>query len=174
MEPTNLEALEALRQDIQLLVKPLQQAIDDSSTDTGGKPADALDLLVGDLSMVALLLTNVDLKVSPEELDLMNGMRRAVYGADVSLLQASDYEELCQEFLKLYPTKRLTLDSMPKSIAYLQIFDAQHGTAYADKGRDLFVRFAEALLNADQNTDAMESIMLLNFKDVLGAATESD
>jgi hypothetical protein len=174
MEPTNTAALESLRQATQLLVEPLKLAIAESAVETGSEPVDASDLLVGDLSMVALLLTNVDLQVSAEELALMNGLRQAVYGPGARLLQSSDYEDLCQEFLTLYPQKRLTLDSMPKSIVYLIAYDERHKTAYANQARDLFVRFAEAMLGADQNTDAMESIILLNFKDVLGVAIETD
>jgi hypothetical protein len=123
--------------------------------------------MMGELTMVTLLLTDVDLHVSSGELDLINDMRRAVYGEDVSMLSSSDYEQLCRDLLRLYPHGRLTVDVTPTSIRYLEAYDQAHGTKLAAKARALFLQFAEAMAGAAENEDAVESMVLANFKDIL-------
>jgi len=137
------------------------------SGESAKKAQNGLDLIMSDLTMIALLLTNVDLKVSSDELAVINDIRRSVYGEEVPLLNSSDYEELCREFLHLYPKKRLTIDHLPSSIQHLLAYDQLHGTAYVEKARALFLRFAEAMVSADQNEGSVESIILANFKDIL-------
>jgi Cytochrome bd terminal oxidase subunit I len=44
----------------------------------------------------------------------------------------------------------------------------------AEKARQLFVRFAKAMLRADQNVTETESVVLLNFEDVLYASPRGD
>jgi hypothetical protein len=167
MQKANLSTLAHLRQSIEELVPLIETAQSEVSGESGKKAQNGLELLMSDLTMIALLLTNVDLKVSADELDLINDLRRAIYGAGVPLLNSFDYDELCREFLRLYPKKRLTIDQLPNSIKYLLAYDQVHGTEYAEKARALFFQFAEAIVSADQNKDSVESIMLLNFKDIL-------
>ncbi len=166
MDNVNIATLRSLRQSLEGLLVPLSAQLegDDSGSITA---QNALDLIVGDLTMVALILTNVDLRVTPDELDLLNGIRQAVYGDEISLLTSEHYEDLCRQFLHLYPRKRLTIDALPKSIMQLEEYDSTHGTCYSDKARTLFLEFAGALVIADKNRDSVESITLLNFRDIL-------
>ena len=165
MQNANLSKLASLKESIEELVTPLETA--QLEVSESRKEQNGLDLIMGELTMITLLLTNVDLNVSAGELDLINDMRRAIYGEGVPLLTSSDYEELSREFLHLYPKRRLTIDHLPSSIRYLLAYDQLHGTAYTEKARALFLRFAEAMVSADQNKDSVESMILMNFKDIL-------
>lgn len=165
MRPINPATLEPMRQEIQEVVVRLDMALSEASNEP--RVQDGLDLIMGDLTMVALLLTNIDLKVSTEELDLINGIRVAIYGSGAQVLSSQEYEILCKQFLNLYPEKHLTLDTLPRSFNYLLAYDQAHGTEYVEKARNLFIRFAEAIVRADQNVDLVEPLVLSNFKEVL-------
>ncbi len=167
MHNVNLSTIRSLRESIEELVAPLETAQLEVADESIKKRQDGLDLIMSDLTMIALLLTNIDLKVSADELDFINEIRRAVYDKEIPLLNSSDYEELCREFLHIYPKKRLTIDQLPSSIRCLITYDQLHGTVYAEKARVLFLRFAEAMVSADQNEDSIESIILLNFKNTI-------
>jgi hypothetical protein len=127
----------------------------------------SVDLVMSELTMIVLLLTGTDDDVAPRELELLNDMRHVVYGDGIPELTSSDYRELCREFLRIYPEKRLTIDHMPSSVRLLIAYDQAHGTQYADKARTLFIQFSEALVKADNNEHPVEAIILANFKDIL-------
>lgn len=167
MQNADLSTLASLRQSIEELVAPLETAYSEASGESRKNVQNGLELIMGELTMIALLLTNVDLNVATGELALINDIRRAIYGEGVTLLNSSDYEELCREFLRLYPKRRLTIDHLPSSIRRLLAYDQAHGTEYAQKARALFLRFAEAMVNADKSMHPHESITLLNFKEIL-------
>jgi hypothetical protein len=167
MNNVNILTIRSMRQSIEDLLEPLEIAQLEISGEIAKKARNALDLIMGELTVTALILTNVDLKVSADELDFINDVRRTIYDAEVSPLNSTDYEDLCRQFLHLYPKERLTIDGLPNSIRYLDAYDQQHKTAYAEKARALFLLFAEALVSADRNKDSIESIMVLNFKDIL-------
>jgi len=174
MQNANLELLASLKESIQALVAPLEAAQAEVSGDGDSPVQDGLELIMGELTMATLLLTDVDVTVSAGELDLINDMRRAVYGEQVALLSSSDYDQLCRDLLRLYPSGRLSVDVMPKSIRYLLAYDQAHGTQLADKARTLFMQFAEAMVSADQNKDAIESMVAANFRDILYSSSASE
>ena len=157
----------SLRHAIEELIEPLERAQLESEGESGTHVPRSLDLIMGELTMIALLFTNVDLNIKAEEVDFINDMRRTIYGEGCPLLTLSDYEALCRQFLHLYPKRLLTIDHLPKSIRYLLEFDRGNSTKYADKARAVFVQFAEAIISADRNVDQYESMTLSNFKDVL-------
>jgi len=124
---------------------------------------------MGELTMTVLLLTDTDTGVAARELELLNEMRHVVYGYGIPELSSSDYLELCREFLRIHPERRMTIDHLPWSIRLLLAYDQEHGTKYADKARTIFIQFAEALVEADNNEHPVEAIILANFKDILNA-----
>lgn len=167
MQEENLSILRSLKQNIEELIPPLEAAQKEIYGEDKESIKDSLDLITGDLTMVVVMLTNIDSDISATELELINDMRHAVFGHDIPELTSNNYMELFREFLQLYPNKRLTLDHVPSCIRLLQTYDQSHGTEYADKAKSLFIQFAEAIVKADREEDFSESITLANFKDIL-------
>ena|SRR5215216_6086559 len=167
MQEESLSILRSLKQNIEGLVPPLEAAQKEIYGEDKDSIKDSLDLIMGDLTMVLVMLTNIDSDISATELKLINDMRHVVFGYGIPELTSDDYMELFREFLQLYPNKRLTLDHIPASIRLLQAYDQGHGTEYAGKAKSLFIQFAEAILKADRGEGFGESITLANFKDIL-------
>ena len=170
MREENLSILRSLKQNVEELIPPLEAAQKEIYGEDKESIKDSLDLIMGDLTMVVVMLTNIDSDVSATELELINEMRHVVFGYGIPELTSDNYMELFREFLQLYPNKRLTLDHVPTSIRLLQTYDQGHGTEYASKAKGLFIPFAEGIVKADSEEDFGESITLANFKDILNAA----
>ena len=170
MQEENLALLGSLKQTIEELGPALDAAQKETYGDDRESIQDSNELILGDLTMVAVLLTNIDSDVSAPELELINDMRKAVFGEGIPALTSDDYMGLFQEFLTLYPNKRLTLDHVPASIRLLKAYDQGHATRFAEKAKSLFLQFAQAMIQADNQEDFGESITLANFKEVLEAA----
>ena len=170
MHEENLSILRSLKQNVEELIPPLEAAQKEIYGEDKESIKGSLDLLMGDLTMMVVMLTNIDSDIAAEELELINDMRHVVFGYGIPELTSNNYMELFREFLQLYPNKRLTLDHIPSSIRLLQTYDQGHGTDYANKAKSLFVQFAEAIVKADRAEDFGESITLANFKDILNAA----
>lgn len=169
MQEENLAILRSLKQNAEELIPPLEAAQKEIYGEDKESIKDGLDLIMGELTMVVVMLTNIDSDISPKELELINDMRHVVFGYGIRDLTSDDYLGLFQEFLQLYPNKRLTLDHVPWSIRLLQDYDQSQGTEYAGKAKQLFIQFAEAIVKADSEQDFGESITLANFKEVLNA-----
>jgi len=167
MQEENLSILRSLKQNIEELIPALDAAQNEIYGEDQESKKDSLDLIMGELTMVVVMLTNIDSNISPAELELINEMRHVVFGSGIPELTSDDYTGLFREFLQLYPDKRLTLDHVPTSIRFLQTYDQGHATEYAGKAKNLFIQFAEAIVKADQEEDFGESITLANFKDIL-------
>lgn len=167
MQEENLSILRSLKQNIDEITAPLEAAHLESYQENTNKTQSSVDLVMSELTMIVLLLIGTDDDVAPRELELLNDMRHVVYGDGIPELTSSDYRELCREFLRIYPEKRLTIDHMPSSVRLLIAYDQAHGTQYADKARTLFIQFSEALVKADNNEHPVEAIILANFKDIL-------
>ena len=167
MQKENLSILRSLKQNVEELIPPLEAAQKEIYGDDTESIKDSLDLIMGELTMVVVMLTNIDSDISATELELINDMRHVVFGQEIPELTSDNYLGLSREFLQLYPDKRLTLDHVPSSIRLLQTFDQAHGTEYAGKAKSLFLQFAEAIVKADSEEDFGESITLANFKDIL-------
>lgn len=170
MQEENLSILRSLKQNIEELVPPLEAAQKEIYGEDKESIKDSLDLIMGDFTMVVVMLTNIDSDISATELELINEMRHVVLGYGIPELTSEDYIGLFREYLQLYPDKRLTLDHIPPSIRLLQTYDQGHGTEYAGKAKSLFIQFAEAIVKADREEDFGESITLANFKDILNVA----
>lgn len=169
MQEENRSILGSLKQTIEELIPPIDAAQAESVGEEIGTRQPGIDLLMSDLTMMVVLLTNVDSEISAHELNLINGMRHAVYGEGIPKLTSDDYMGLFREVLQLYPNQRLTLDHVPASIRLLKTYDQNHGTDYAGKAKALFIQFGEAIVRADKQEDFAEDILLTNFKDVLNA-----
>ena len=170
MQEENLSILRSLKQNVEELIPPLEAAQKEIYGDDTESIKDSLDLIMGELTMVVVMLTNIDSDISATELELINDMRHVVFGQEIPELTSDNYLGLFREFLQLYPDKRLTLDHVPSSIRLLQTYDQGHSTDYAVKAKSLFLQFAEAIVRADTEEDFGESISLANFKDILNAA----
>jgi hypothetical protein len=170
MREENLSLLRPLKQNIEELIPPLDAGQKEIYGEDKESIKDSLDLIMGDLTMMVVMLTNIDSDISPTELELINDMRHVVFGYGIPELTSDDYMGLFQEFLNIYPDKRLTLDHIPASIRLLQAYDQGHDTQYAGKGKSLFIQFAEAIIKADKKENFAESITLANFKDILDTA----
>jgi hypothetical protein len=167
MQEENQSILRALKPNIEELIVPLDSAQKEVYGEDKESIKDSLDLIMSELTMMMVMLTNIDSDVSPKELELLNDMRHVVLGYGIPELTSNDYLGLFREFLELYPDRRLTLDHVPASIRFLQTHDQSHGTEYAGKAKSLFIQFAEAIVNADHEEDFEESNTLANFKEIL-------
>lgn len=169
MQEENLAILRALKQNIEELVPPIEAAQQEIFAEDQKALQNGFDLVMSDLTMMVVMLTNIDGHVAPAELGLINDIRHVAYGHGIRELTAKDYTELFREFLKLYPTKRLTLDHVPSSIRLLQSYDEEHKTNFAKKAVSLFVQFCDAIVNANKKEDHGEMMLFENFKETLGA-----
>jgi hypothetical protein len=169
MQEETLAFLRSLKENVEELIPPIESAQEKLVEEAYQDRQKGIDLIMSDLSMVVILLTNVDMEISDEELKLINDMRHVVYGYGIPELTSKDYTGLFKDFLRLYPDKRLTLDHVPTSIRLLRTYDEEYNTDYAIKGVNLFIQFGEAIVKADQKQDFAESILLENFIDTLRA-----
>ena len=169
MQEENLSILRSLKQNIEEISVPLDTAQTEVLGENTDKVQKASDLIMGELTMIVLLLMGTDSEISTQELELLNDMRHVVYGYGIPELNSNDYAELCQKFLHLYPERKLTLDHLPSSIRLLTIYEKTHRTAFAVNARTLFIQFAEAIVKADKREDAVEAMILANFLDILNA-----
>jgi CRISPR/Cas system-associated protein endoribonuclease Cas2 len=147
------------------LVEPIesvQSAIEGESPVPHG-----LELLTGELTMVILIFTNADRKITDEETTLLNDFRRTICGDNAFVLPSRAYSDLCRKFLSLHPHRRLSIDHKPRSIRYLHVYDQQYATEYAEKARALFLELAESITQADGTESSQEMITFLNFKEIL-------
>ena len=161
MQEENLSILRSLKQNVEELIPPLEAAQKETYGEDNESIKDSLDLIMGELTMVVVMLTNIDSDISATELELINDMRHVVFGDGIPELTSDNYLGLFREFLQLH---------VPSSIRLLQAYDQAHGTEYAGKAKSLLVQFAEAIVKADREEDIGESITLANFKDILNAA----
>jgi hypothetical protein len=167
MKEENLSILQNLKQTIEELVPPLESEQTEFYGENQEDRQSGLDLLMSELTMMVVVLTNADIEIAPNELELLNDMRQVVYGDGIPMLTSNDYQGLFEEFLQLYPNKRLTLDHVPASIRVLRTYDEKHNTGYAARAVNLFIQFGEAVVKADQNQDFTESVLLENFIEIL-------
>lgn len=170
MQEENLSILRALKQNVEEIVKPLDDAQLEAYGENRGNILSSLDTIMSELTMVVVLLTGADSNVAAQELELINDMRHVVYGHGIPELSSSDYFDLCEQFLQIYPNRRMTVDHIPTSVQLLSAYDKKHSTNYAEKARILFIQFADAIVKSDKKEDSYESITLANFKDLLNAA----
>ena len=169
MQEANLSILRPLKQNIEEIVTPLEAAQLETNAENKENVQSGLDFIMGELTMIVLVLTGTDSDVAAREVELLNDMRHVVYGSDIPEMNSSDYLELCREFLRIHPETRMTVDHLPTSVRLLLAYDQTHGTEYANKARTLFTQFAEALVKADNNEHPIEAIILANFKEILNA-----
>lgn len=156
-----------LRARIDELAAPLDAAQAEFYGEHTDRVQDSLDLIIGELIMTVLLFSSVDGIVDNRELDLINDMREVVHGHNVPRLASHDYKELCGLILNTYSTKRFSADHVPISVQVLMSYDKKHGSEYAEKARDLFIRFVDAIVEADNNEHPIETVLLGHFKEVL-------
>jgi len=169
MQEENLVILRALKQNIEELAPPIEAAQQEIYGGDQEGLQNGLDLIMSDLTMMVVMLTNIDGHLAPTELELINDIRHVVYGHGIRELTADDYMELFREFLNLYPNKRLTLDHAPSSIRLLQTYDEEHDTNLAKKAISLFIQFGEAIVKANKKEDYGEAMLLENFKEILNS-----
>jgi len=169
MQDETIAILRSLKENIEELIPPIESAQEKLVEELSQDRQKGVDLIMSDLTMIVILLTNADMEISAEELKLINDMRHVVYGYGIPELTSKDYTGLFKDFLRLFPDKRLTLDHVPSSIRLLRTYDEEHSTGYAGKGVNLFIQFGEAIVKADQKQDFAESVLLRNFIDTLRA-----
>jgi hypothetical protein len=174
MQEETLSILRSLKGQVEEIAPALQAARAELRAETVEDVPDGTDYLMGELTMLVVMLTGTDSNVAARELEVLNAMRQVVYGQETASLDSNDYLELCREFLRLHPESRMTVDHLPSSIRLLLSYDQEHGTDYASKARTLFAQFGEALVKADNNEHPMEGIILANFKDVLNREPDDE
>jgi hypothetical protein len=91
MQEENLSILGPLKQNIEEIVAPLEAAEIEASGENKENVQSGLDFMMGKLTMIVLLLTGTDSDVAPREIELLNDMRRVVYGHGIPELSSSDY-----------------------------------------------------------------------------------
>lgn len=105
----------------------------------------------------------------------------------VDLREASDaekqrfYEEVCECFSlsgvprtfplsrrgEFDPTISERIDRTPAITSYLEVYDRQHGTNYADKARHTLFQFANLVIKFDGRSTTLEEAQLAGFKTML-------
>ena len=80
MKEENLSILRSLKQNVEELIPPLEAAQIEIYGEDKERIVDSLDLIMGDLTMVAVMLTNMDSDIAARELELINDMRHVVFG----------------------------------------------------------------------------------------------
>jgi hypothetical protein len=169
MQEEFLPILRLLKQNIEELIMPLEEAQLDFYKGNSKKIQNSKELIMGELTMVVLMLTNVDAEISKGELTLLNDMRHVVYGYGVPELNSNDYFDLSKKFLQIYPKQTFSLDHMPISVRILVGYDKKHGTTFGSKARSIFTQFANAIVIADKHEQVIEIMLLENFKEILNA-----
>lgn len=162
-----IRIIESLRATIRELVQPIEKIQSDISHGNRGHVPNGLETIAGDLTMVVLLFTNADLSITDEETDLLNKLRRSVCGDDAFALSSRDYIDMCRRFFSLHPNSQLSIDHKPDSVQYLEVYDAEHGTEYAEKAKSMFIQVAQAVVQADERAQFKETMTFLNFKEIL-------
>src|SRR6185503_9787014 len=119
MQEANLSILRLLKQNIEEIVTPLEAAQLETNAENKENVQSGLDFIMGELTMIVLVLTGTDSEVAPREVELLNDMRHVVYGSDIPEMNSSDYLELCREFLHIHPETRMTVDHLPTSVRLL-------------------------------------------------------
>lgn len=169
MQEEFLPILRALKQNIEDIITPLETAQLEFYGGDGKKVQNGKDLIMGELTMIVIMLTNVDAEISRGELELLNDMRHVVYGYGIQELNSNDYFELSKKFLHIYPNRTFTLDHKPASVRVFLEYDKKHGTDFASKAREIFTQLADTIVFADKEEQSVETMILRNFKDFLNA-----
>ena len=84
-----IQIAKSLEDTIRELVGPIESIQLQIEKETGLVP-DGLELIAGELTMVVLVFTNADLKITDEETDLLNDFRRVICGDDAFALTSHD------------------------------------------------------------------------------------
>jgi hypothetical protein len=162
----SIQVVESLKVAIRELVGPIEKIQLRDHVKEGELP-NGLELIASELTMVVLIFTNADLNITGEETDLLNNFRYAICGDHAFALSSHDYLDMCRRFLQIHPNSRLSIDHKPYSIQYLEIYDAEHVTDYAEKAKAVFFDVAKAVVQADDTEESRENMTLLNFKEIL-------
>lgn len=158
--------IQVFKESINELVSPLDTILSQSRQEGDDLP-NSLELIMGELTVVALIFMDIDLDISKEEINFLNDFRKSIYDDKVVHLTAPDYNELCNKCLGIYPHSCLSIDNLPLTIQYLQIYDQKKGTEYAKKAKEMFFRFAAMIARVDGLKDWEEHLILRNYRDVL-------
>lgn len=161
----NAKFLQFLVKTINELIPPLDTVLSQLHEEGDDLPI-SLELIMGELTIVSLIFMDVDLNISKEEINLLNDFRKLIYGDKVLPFTAPNYHELCNECLCIYPHRRLSIDSLPFTVQYLQTYDQKNGTKYAKEAKEMFFRFAATIVRVDSE-DWEEHLVLRNYRDVL-------
>ncbi|HYJ87143.1 MAG TPA: hypothetical protein VEW46_13870 [Pyrinomonadaceae bacterium] len=162
----SIQLMESLKATIRELVEPIESIQSKTRDGETGYP-NGLELMMGELTMVVLVFTNADLNITDEETGLLNNFRHAICGDDAFALSSHDYVDMCRKFLRIHPNRRLSIDHKPYSVQFLETYDGEHGTQYAEKAKAVFFEVAKAVIQADEREQSKETISLLNFKEIL-------
>lgn len=164
---SSLPSVQSLQEVVRELSGPLETIQGVMREEEGADLSSATDLIVGELMMVALIFTNADFNISHAETDMLNRLHRAIGGDVAWPLTSTDYQEMCRQFLHIHPDGHLSIDRTPLTVQRLQIYDSDHGTAYAEKARTTFFQLADQIVKADGTEKAQEMMALQNFKEIL-------
>ena len=167
MKEQDISSLTFLKENIDVIVEPLDAAQIEYFGEGSERIQNSLNLIMEELSMVVLLLMGVDAGVTNEELDLLNDMRHIVLGYDIPELNSDNYMELLRKFHAAYPERIFTVDHMPTTVRILLAYDEKHGSNYEIKARELFAKFADAIIVTDKDKDFVEWAIVENFKEFM-------
>jgi hypothetical protein len=167
MKEQDISSLRFLKENIEEIVAPLDAAQIEYFGEGSERIQHSLDLVMEELSMVILLLMGVDAGITNEELDLLNDMRHIVLGYDIPELNSENYMELLRKFHAAYPERIFTVDHMPTTVRILLAYDKKHGSSHATNARELFAKFADAIIVTDKDKDFMEWALVENFKEFM-------
>lgn len=164
------EFLLSIEPDVLALVKPLKSMLEVRRRHHHRGQTSGLELIVGELTMVALLISSADWMIQTGEAALVNELQATFFVKESFPRVSHDAMEFLTRFSVLYPGVTSTLDHPPLSLRLLLAYDLNHQTRFSDLARSVFSSFASAAAEAGGPSKALTSMVVGNYQAVLQAA----
>jgi stage V sporulation protein K len=163
--------IDYIRNASQDLIAPLED-VGWELWESGDDVVDGQQILLTSLSLVATRFACTDGDLSDEELDFIADIVMNLDSDDSKDNSHHGYEykrvvrQKIRQLVNAGLDVSLRLD-VPPAILYLDRYDSENGTFYAEKARAMFFRFANAIAKADGRITKQEEGELQRFKEAL-------
>ena len=126
-------------------------------------------MLFNEFVVIAMHFAGAEDKIGGGEVELIWDIHAALEQTGKTGTSSRHRPQLRKLLQQLYreSQKSYEVDSLPRSIQALQIYDAQNGTSYAEEVRTMYFRLASFVIKADRRLKKEEERRLSAFKEVL-------
>lgn len=164
--PASSNFLRYLRRTLPELVDPVE-TVQWLVWEAGNDLPDGMGVIYYDLFALALQLFNVDKNIPEQEIDFYRNVARVFeHSHDDGSLPSRALRDIYRQSIREDPEYYDQL-SRPAAIDFLEVYDDQHGTDYADTAKALFFQFASVLVKADGKVTKHEEAALANLEMLL-------